>query len=282
MRFHGSILTIAELMLAQSNRIVNFVRMFKKDFLVLEIRHFFTAMTFLTRIPVSKLSVNNPYSLLNSSVYFPLIGIVIGLLIAITFAVSKQFWNTNIAVILSLAIGVLLTGAFHEDGFADVCDAMGAFDKEKKLEIMKDSRLGTYGVTALICLFLLKFSLLSSIADDEQNLFGIFILAHCLSRWSSLPLIYLNPYVSRNAKSGKDLIADATNETRLALASIFCLIMLLIFGWGNVITLILGLFGVLFISQIYFRKSVGGITGDCLGATNQLTELMVYLVFAVQ
>lgn len=254
--------------------------MFRNISFAQEAGYFFTAMTFLTRIPVSKLSINDEQSLLKSSVYFPLIGVIIGALIGLIFTIANHFWDTNIAVIMSLATGVILTGAFHEDGFADVCDSMGAFDKEKKLSIMKDSRLGTYGVTGLICLFLLKFYSLSIIANNQHNIYIVFILAHCISRWSTLPLIYFNPYVSRNAKSGKDLISDATNIYRLLAASIFTLLLLLTLGSGKTITLLIGIVLILAISQYYFRKSLGGITGDCLGATNQLAELTVFLVFA--
>ena len=256
--------------------------MSKKSTLKLEAGYFFTAMTFLTRIPVSKLSINNEHSLLNSSVYFPIIGIVVGLLIGLCFIISSHFWNPSIAIIISLTTGVLLTGAFHEDGLADVCDSMGSFDRDMKLSIMKDSRLGTYGVTGLTCLFLLKFFSLSSIAHEQQNVLVIFMIAHCLSRWSSLPLIYLNPYVSRDSKSGKNLIAGATNQNRLLAASLFTVLVLITLGSGNTIMLIFGSVMVLVISQYYFQKSFGGITGDCLGATNQLTELMVYLVFALK
>lgn len=255
--------------------------MINKDRIALETGYLFTAMTFLTRIPVSKLSINNQYSLVNSCTYFPLVGVVIGLLVGVTFTITDYFWNTNIAIIMSLAMAVIVTGAFHEDGFADVCDSMGAFDKEKKLTIMKDSRLGTYGVTGLICLFFLEFFALSDIARDEQNLLMIFVLAHCLSRWSSLPLIYFNAYVSRDSKSGKDLTAHSINEYRLTIASIFSLVLVFILGWGLVVCLLCGLIVILITTQYYFRKSIGGITGDCLGATNKLTELMVYLVFAL-
>ena len=256
--------------------------MINKNFITAEIGYFFTAMTFLTRIPVSRLSINDHDSLLKSCVYFPLVGLVVGLLIGLTFIAFNQFWPTDIAVIAALAIGIVLTGAFHEDGFADVCDSMGAFEREKKLSIMKDSRLGTYGVCGLLCLLILKFTALSSIADDSEQIIAVFVLAHGLARWSSLPLIHFNPYVSRNAKSGKDLIADATNLNRLAVASIFTLLLLLLCGWGHITGLLSGLILILFASQYYFKKTLGGITGDCLGATNQLTELMVYLVFALQ
>ena len=255
--------------------------MLNKDRIALETGYLFTAMTFLTRIPVSKLSINNQYSLVNSCTYFPLIGVVIGLLIGVTFSITNHFWDANIAIVMSLAIAVIVTGAFHEDGFADVCDSMGAFDKEKKLVIMKDSRLGTYGVTGLICLFFLKFQALSEIAQSEQNLLLIFVLAHGLSRWSSLPLIYFNTYISRDSKSGKDLTTHSINEYRLTIASIFSLILLFILGWGLIVSLLCGLIVTLTTTQYYYRKSIGGITGDCLGATNKLTELMVYLVFAL-
>ena len=254
--------------------------MLYKDRIALETGYFFTAMTFLTRIPVAKLSVNNSHSLVSSMTYFPLVGVVIGLLSGIIFMIASQFWHSNIALILTLSAAVIITGAFHEDGFADVCDSMGGFDKEKKLTIMKDSRLGTYGVVGLVCLFFLEFHALADADQDGKQILVILILAHCLSRWSSLPLIYLNPYVSHQSVSGKELSAQTINKQRFAIASLFTLALVLLLGWGYITKLVCGLIVVLISTHYYYRKSIGGISGDCLGATNKLTELMVYLVFA--
>ena len=246
-----------------------------------EVGYIFTAMTFLTRLPVSRWSINAKNSLLKSSVYFPLVGLCIGLICAVAYYFAASLWSENIAIILAIAAGTVATGAFHEDGFADVLDSMGAFDKDKKLQIMKDSRLGTYGVCGLTCLLLIKFYALQSVTYSAENIGVVFVIAHCLSRWVCLPLIYFNDYVSPNSKSGKDLIANATNDKRLAISTILTAILVAILCLDHFISLAVAIFLVILITQSYFRRSFGGITGDCLGAANQITEVTVFLVFAL-
>jgi len=246
-----------------------------------ELGHFFTALTFLTRLPVSHWSIQNENSLLKSSAYFPVVGVCVGLICAFAYIFSANLWSENIAIILALSVGIIVTGAFHEDGFADLLDSMGAFEKDKKLQIMKDSRLGTYGVCGLICLLLIKFFTLQSLIASNQNIIIIFVVAHCLSRWCCLPLIYFNDYVSPNSNSGKDLIANATNSNRFLLSTVFSAILVLSLSPNNFILILLGLGFVLLATQTYFRRKFGGITGDCLGAANQLTETMIFLVFAL-
>ncbi len=246
-----------------------------------EVGYFFTAMTFLTRMPVSRWSINTKNSLLKSSVYFPLVGMCVGLICAVTYYLAANLWNQNVAIILAIAASIVATGAFHEDGFADVLDSMGAFDRDKKLQIMKDSRLGTYGVSGLICLLLIKFFSLQQIVDHGQNILIAFVIAHTLSRWICLPLIYFNDYVSPNSKSGKDLIANATDERRLLASTLFTLLLIALLNLASLILLVIAISLVWLITQFYFRRSFGGITGDCLGAANQITEATVFLIFAL-
>ncbi len=245
-----------------------------------EVGYFFTAMTFLTRIPVARWSINHENSLLRSSVYFPLVGVCVGVICGLTYSLANIFYNENVAIILAITAGIISTGAFHEDGFADVLDSMGAFDKDKKLQIMKDSRLGTYGVIGLICLLLAKFFALQIISETERNIWVVFIIAHCLSRWSCLPLIYFNDYVSPNSKTGKDLIANAINDKRLTMATLLTALVVALLNFDRFFILAAAVMLVLLSAHYYFRRSFGGITGDCLGATNQITEVIVFLVFA--
>src|SRR4028118_1536958 len=126
-----------------------------------ELRIFFTAMMFLTRLPVPKLTDHSSEYLEKSSKYFPLIGWIVGAISCGTFLAFYQFLSIEISLLASIIAGILTTGAFHEDGFADVCDAFGGgWTKEKILEIMKDSRLGTYGTVGLIAILSVKFFLL--------------------------------------------------------------------------------------------------------------------------
>ena len=134
-----------------------------------ELRIFFTALMFLTRLPVPKTTDHNPDYLQKAAKYFPMIGWVVGIICGLTFA-AGNFLSTPIAAVLCIIAGLVTTGAFHEDGFADVCDGFGGgWTKEKILAIMKDSRLGTFGVAGLIMIFLLKYLLLVQIAMQISN-----------------------------------------------------------------------------------------------------------------
>ena len=149
-----------------------------------------TAIMFYTRIPVSS---DLPYSedLLNQSrKYFTTIGLIVGTIAALAYWVSSWFFPSFLAVIISVAIGVLCTGAFHEDGFADSCDGLGGgWDKEQVLTIMKDSRIGTYGTIGLFLMLSAKIAALIELAHQDLMLFSTIIIAsHTVSRLQSTRL----------------------------------------------------------------------------------------------
>src|SRR5436190_7873550 len=129
-----------------------------------ELHIFFTALLFYTRIPCPKNIDHNPDYLNKTSRYFPLVGWIVGGITFVVYYLSAFIFTIEIAVILSIIAGILITGAFHEDGFADVCDGFGGgWTKEKILLIMKDSSIGAYGAIGLVLLFLLKFQSMSEV-----------------------------------------------------------------------------------------------------------------------
>src|SRR6187551_2582742 len=131
---------------------------------------FFTALMFYTRIPCPKNIDHNPDYLNKASRYFPLIGWIVGGICFGTYYLSSLVFSVEIALILSIIAGILTTGAFHEDGFADVCDGFGGgWTKEKILLIMKDSAIGAYGAIGLVLLFLLKFQVLYNLVSLPQT-----------------------------------------------------------------------------------------------------------------
>ncbi len=147
-----------------------------------EIQVFFTALMFYTRIPCPKWVNHDPELLNKATRYFPLIGWIVGGFCALVFYGASFYLSKEVSLILSFIVSILITGAFHEDGFADVCDGFGGgWTKEKILDIMKDSRVGAYGVIGIICLFLLKFYLLLSIETRFIPL--ILFSAHAYSRF---------------------------------------------------------------------------------------------------
>lgn len=245
-----------------------------------EWRLFVVAAQFLTRLPMPVLKQYQPDWLHQSSRYFPLVGLCLGVLIGAVFYLSSLCFNGWVAAFLSTALGVYITGAFHEDGFADICDGLGGgYTKERSLEIMKDSRLGAFGVLGMLLIVGLKISLLASFAP-LQGMFAL-IAAHALSRLASISLIGLLPYGGdiEHAKA-KPMAQQLSGQQWLISAVIISPVLLLawlqwgLFGLAEV--LLLASMATLFMYH-KLKKRLGGYTGDGLGATQQLSEVAIYL-----
>jgi adenosylcobinamide-GDP ribazoletransferase len=243
-----------------------------------ESNRFLIAVMFLTRLPVLRLVKYDLEHLSKSTVYFPLVGAIVGSVGALTLWIASLKFPSTLAVLISMAATILLTGAFHEDGLADSADGFGGgYTKERILEIMKDSRIGTYGAIALWLFLTAKLLLLSEIFKQDDSLaLATLIVAHLLGRYSSLPLIFTLDYARNEATSSKPF-AEKASAKRLVVASLYtlCLSMLLL-EWRAFWAISAVLFMTL-LSGIYFKKRIGGITGDALGAANQLSELCVYM-----
>jgi len=255
-----------------------------------ELRIFFTALMFYTRIPCPKW-VDHSASYLNQSTrYFPLIGWIVGLLCVAVYYGAGCLFPTDISVIISMITGIFVTGAFHEDGFADACDGFGGgWTKEKILEIMKDSRVGTYAVVGLILLLGLKFCLLKALVPFIQNLPVLVFLtltsAHALSRFMAVTMIFTHNYVRFTNDSKSKPVAEVGSKSTLLIATLLALLPLfaLSFFLNQLILLLIVpfLYLIKIILARYFTKWIGGYTGDCLGATQQVCEIGFYIFTAV-
>jgi adenosylcobinamide-GDP ribazoletransferase len=246
-----------------------------------EIHIFFTALMFYTRIPCPKNIDHNPDYLNKASRYFPFIGWIVG---GISFAVyyfSSFLFSNDIAIILAIIAGILTTGAFHEDGFADVCDGFGGgWTKEKILIIMKDSAIGAYGAIGLVLLFLLKFESLSTLSSQSTicNLL-LFVSAHALSRLAAISIVFTHQYSRDDATSKSKPIAQSYTWREALGAFFFGLMPLLFlsyFQWQFSLSIIPVIIVRFFLAR-YFQKWIDGYTGDCLGATQQVCEVVFYL-----
>ncbi|MFB9077098.1 adenosylcobinamide-GDP ribazoletransferase [Flavobacterium procerum] len=254
-----------------------------------ELHIFFTCLMFYTRIPCLKNITHNPDYLNKATRYFPFIGWIVGSISFFAFYISSLFLSTETAVILAIIASVLTTGAFHEDGFADVCDGFGGgWTKEKILMIMKDSAIGAYGAIGLVLLFLLKFKLLGeSVLVFERNdllqLFLLFVTAHSLSRLAAISIIFTHEYSRQDASSKSKPIAKQFTWKEVFGAFFFGLLPLLFFGYFNILLLwlIVPIFITRYFLARYFQKWIDGYTGDCLGATQQVCEAVFYLSFLV-
>ena len=248
-----------------------------------EIVRLCTAIMFLTRLPVGRFASGDPDVLSQSSRYFPLVGLIVGGLLCFAYLIFAYVFPTSVAIALLLLFSVLLTGAFHEDGLADVADSAGAFSLEKKLDIMRDSRVGTYGALALILLVLVKYVSLESLASaDSHALLAAMLSAHVLSRWSSVYLMARVHYA--RAEADNKVVTEGVNSRRLIEATIIAALCLIVPSWlvgaGIFITLPF-VFFLCLLAGSYFMSSFDGITGDCLGAFNQVVEVSVVLALVV-
>jgi adenosylcobinamide-GDP ribazoletransferase len=247
-----------------------------------ELRRVATAATFLTRLPwVARAASGDPVELGRSARWFPLIGIVVGAAGGLVYVGASALWSPGIAALLALAAMVLMTGAFHEDGWADSFDGLfGGWTIERRLEIMRDSRIGTYGALALVLLMLGKWQALASL--DPVSAPWVLVAAHAAARWSTLPMARALPY-ARDAGAMKP-VASGIGTTELLIGSAVMLAVLL--GLAHGVSESLALAGVIATLLLVtgaarlFRARLGGITGDGLGATNQAIELAWLLIAA--
>lgn len=249
-----------------------------------ELHIFFTALMFYTRIPCPKNIDHNPDYLNKASRYFPLIGWIVGAICFGIYFLSAILFSSEVAIILSMIAGILTTGAFHEDGFADVCDGFGGgWTKEKILMIMKDSAIGAYGAIGVILLFLVKFQAVSALTttsnSDQFIILLLFVSAHSLSRLAAVSIVFTHAYSREDASSKSKPIAQNCTWREVVGALFFGLLPLIAlsyFQW-EILLVLIPVFLTRFFLARYFQKWIDGYTGDCLGATQQVCEVVFYL-----
>lgn len=239
-----------------------------------------TAIMFYTRIPVSAKLKYSPELLNRSTRYFPFIGWIVGGTAALVFWAAQLVFPLMLAVLLSMIATILLTGAFHEDGFADFCDGFGGgVSREKIFTIMKDSRLGTYGAVGLVGVLSTKFLALSSLSF---NTILIALLAgHAFSRLAPVFVIFTSYYSREDESSKTKPIGKKGKYSDLLIASLFGLLPLALFSWQFIVILIPLSVILVFCFQKYIERKIGGYTGDCLGALQQLVEVLFYLALII-
>jgi adenosylcobinamide-GDP ribazoletransferase len=245
-----------------------------------EFRIFLTAVMFYTRIPCPSWVDHAPEYLQKSSRYLPLVGIIVGGIGAGTYLVSSLILPKAIALLLSMIATIVVTGALHEDGLADVCDGFGAgWTKEDILRIMKDSRTGIYGILGLLSVLALKFTSLYFI--NMSLIPVVLITGHALSRFSAVTLLYTHPYVRPDVQSKVKSAAKKMSTNSLIFAAIFGIAPLFFFSNTSVFLLLIPVFVARWYLGFVFQKRIGGQTGDCAGATQQICEVVFYLSFII-
>lgn len=242
------------------------------------IRRFLIAVQFLTRLPVPRVLHNSEAELGKAAAFFPLVGVIVGGGAALVFTLLQRLLPVPASVLCAIVFAAFITNGFHEDGLADAFDGFGGgWTKDRVLEIMRDSRIGTYGTLALIFVILGKFTLLSSLPQGQT--WRWLIVGHTAARWTILPLCAWLPY-ARAEGQGK-LVAKHVGALEMVIATVTLLLTLVVLPWPAALAglLVTGLMTLL--SGLYYRARLHGITGDCLGATNQLTEVALYLTAVI-
>jgi adenosylcobinamide-GDP ribazoletransferase len=253
-----------------------------------ELRLFFIALQFLTRVPAPPGVGFKPVWLQACLRYFPLVGACIGAWAAAVFWLALLLWPPLVASTISLVATVWLTGAFHEDGLADTCDALGgAVSRERALAIMKDSRIGSYGALALVLALVLKVAAVSELAGSAQNN-GIawvtlaLIWSHAVSRAAPVWLMWRLPYAGDTEQAKAKPLVTRVNGHGLVVALFWVGVAsgaaAAVTVWVVLSALVACALATLCCAY-WLRRRLGGFTGDTLGATQQIVELVGLLTW---
>ena len=260
------------------------------------LRHYLLAVQFFTRIPVTGRLADwvgySPAMLRASAAHFPGIGWLAALLSTAVYAALHWALAPNplapaVAAVFCTIATVLMTGGFHEDGLADVADGLGgSYDRERALDIMKDSRIGAFGAMALVLALLAKLSLLALLGTHSlTTALAALVGGHVLSRFWPLLLVRVLPHIGDAAQSKSKPLAGQITAWALGAAFLWCFMPLALIGWAQGALFLIASSAASAITFItlwrWFARRLQGFTGDCLGATQQLCEIAFYLGAAV-
>ncbi|MFZ4877243.1 adenosylcobinamide-GDP ribazoletransferase [Janthinobacterium sp. Mn2066] len=248
--------------------------------LIHQCRLFFIALQFFTRLPIPRWVGFEPDWLQHASRYFPLVGLAVAAISSAVYLLASCFLPSTVAVLLAVAAGIYLTGAFHEDGFADMCDGFGGgYTRERVLEIMKDSRIGAYGAIGILCLLAIKCVALASL--PPAAVVAALLIAHPLSRLAAVSLIWCMDYARDEGKAKPMAQSMSTGEFTIAtvcglLPAIVCGILGIV-AWSALLIAALVAAGAAWWLGRTCQRRIQGYTGDCLGAVQQVAEVLIYL-----
>jgi adenosylcobinamide-GDP ribazoletransferase len=255
------------------------------------VRHGLLAVQFFTRIPITGALADwvgfSPAMLRASAAHFAGVGWIVGGVAAGVYALvaqaSSSVFTPLVAAGLSTVATALLTGGFHEDGLADVADGLGgSYDKDRALEIMKDSRVGAFGAMALVLALLCKVSLLAALGASHWLLAcGALLAAHVVSRACPMVLVRWLPHVGDTATSKSKPLADQITNGALWSNLVWCslLVPLAVLTQSASVALVAtgcALLALAWMARMFVHR-LQGFTGDCLGATQQVCEIAFYL-----
>jgi adenosylcobinamide-GDP ribazoletransferase len=241
---------------------------------------FLVAVQYLTRVPIPRRESFPPEALAQATIFFPVVGLLIGLGAVGLNKAFSEFVSRRVVVVLILIYLVVLTGGLHEDALADAADGFGGgWSKEQMLDIMRDSRIGSFGALAVALSLLVRYVFLASLPRES---FDNFMMAgQVLSRWTALPLgFFLPPARGRTGQGAR--VAGEIRWTCLVAGTLMAFAIVFFFlGAARSSWTLLASSAVTAATGAYYRSRIGGVTGDCLGATCQVAEAAVYLAGVV-
>ncbi len=239
---------------------------------------FLLTVQFLTRLPVRDPGLWSPARMARIPAWFPAVGVLTGGLMAAVWLAAATLWPPTLAALIAVAAGLLLTGAFHEDGFADACDGLGGgATREQALEIMRDSRLGTYGAAGLGLMLAGRILALAALPPVAGAV--TLVAAQALSRASAVLAIATGRYARDHGTAKPVQEGVAPRDLAIALATAAAIAALTLLALPPM-ALLAGLAGATLghlIMRAYYARKLGGYTGDCLGAVQQCSELGFFL-----
>ncbi len=237
------------------------------------LREFAAAVQFMTRLPVPAFRYE-PDLVLAGAKFYPLVGVLVALGAILVERLLRGHLPSALTALAVLIYLVVITGGFHEDGLADTADALGGgWTRERMLEIMHDSRVGSFGTLAICLSLLARWGLLAAMPAARWPWY--LLTAHVLCRWTTLPL---GSFMESARKDGLGArLAHKIPVSSAVLGSIFAFA---IAGWAlrlHAVAPVIAVSLITLLSGLYYRAQIGGVTGDCFGATNQLAEIAVYV-----
>jgi adenosylcobinamide-GDP ribazoletransferase len=245
-----------------------------------ELRSLLTAVQYFTRVPVPAWVGHTPMQLHNAARYFPLIGIGVGLVAAAALWVTSLLLPMTLAVVVSTVVTVCLTGAFHEDGLADTVDGLGgAFTRQRALEIMKDSRVGTFGALALLFAVLLKIGALAAMPVWEAMV--ALVAGHGVSRACAVAIAWQLPYARNDDSTRAKPVVEGLRARDAVTAIVIGAAPLVLVGVRALQAVFAASLTTILLLR-WFKRRLGGYTGDTLGATQQICEVVLYLALISQ
>lgn len=240
-----------------------------------ELRLALAAVMFLTRIPVPGWAGHSATELARCARYFPLAGLLVGTIAALVYLAAALVLPHAVAVALAMIAGVLASGAFHEDGFADVCDGFGGgYTREEILRIMSDSRVGAFGAIGIALLLILRFAALCAV--EPARLAAALVAGHAASRFYPVLLMRFLPHARIEGGKSKPFAQGVGNGEMVIAAGLGVLPFFLLFPMRDWLAFLPPFAACAWLGW-RFKSRIGGHTGDCLGATQQVCEVVLYL-----